>query len=58
MPENVQISIIREDLKEPMLRAAPLVDDLLHQIFVLLQPKTNRPLVRLAFRMTPNLQFH
>jgi hypothetical protein len=58
MAQDIEVPIVRTELKENMLRAVPLVDYFLYEIFALIQSKPNWPLVRLPSRVTVNLQLH
>lgn len=58
MTQDVEIAIIRADLEKDMLRAIPLVEHFLDNIFVTVQAKANGALIRLPPRVTMDLQGH
>ena len=48
MTDDVKVAVIGTELKERMFGAVPLIDDLLHEILVIVQLKAKRS--PLAFR--------
>jgi hypothetical protein len=58
MTENIQVAVICPQLEELVFRAVPLIGNLLHEIFVIVQFKTERSLIGLATRVTLNVQPH
>jgi hypothetical protein len=58
MPEDVEVLIIRPELKKDVFRAVPLVEYFLNKIFVLIQLKANWPFVCLNACITLNVQPH
>jgi hypothetical protein len=44
--QDIEITVIGADFEKEILRAVPLVEEFLDQIFVSVQPKANRSFVR------------
>lgn len=58
MPENIEVLVVRSNLKEDVFWAVPLVQYFLDKMFVPIQLKANRSFVRLAASITLNVQPH
>ena len=58
MTENVEVAVVGPELEELMFRAVPLIDPLLHEVFVIVQLKTKWSLVALPTGVTLNVQPH
>ena len=57
-PQDEKIAVIRPNFVKGIMRAVPLIQQLLYQVFVLIKPKTDRSFVRLPARITIHLQLH
>ena len=58
MTENVEVAVVGTELEERMFWAVPLIDNLLHEIFVIVQLKAKWSLVGFATGVTLNVQPH
>jgi hypothetical protein len=57
-PQDVKVAVIRPNFVKGIMKAVPLIQQLLYQVFVLIKPKTDRSFVRLPTRITIHLQLH
>jgi hypothetical protein len=58
MAQDVEVAIAGLELEKNMLGAVPLVDHVLHEILVVVQPKANGPLFGFATGVTLDLKIH
>lgn len=58
MAKNVQITVVRPELEEHIIRAIPLIDDFLDKILAIVQLKADWSLVCFATGVTLNVQVH
>ena len=56
--QDEEIAVIGADFEIGIGRSVPLVQDLLDHVFVPVQPKSNRPLVRRPTRVAIHFQLH
>lgn len=58
MSKDVETPIIGANFVINVLRTIPLVDNLFDQVLTFVQPKPNRPFVRLKPRITFDFELH
>ena len=58
MAKDVEIVVVGPNFVEGIVRAVPLVEDLLYQVFMAIKAKANGPLVRLSARVAIDFQLH
>jgi hypothetical protein len=56
LPQDVEIAVVRADFEEGIMRAIPVVEYLINQVFVPAKSKPNRPFFRFSAGIAINLK--